>query len=66
MDISFVAAGLFYLAEIVEEYTVLTARIIKYMLIVSLEILEPIHEMKFQSELGLYKDRVSFPFRAPL
>ncbi|XP_061171264.1 protein TEX261-like [Saccostrea echinata] len=28
-----VAAGLFYLAEIVEEYTVLTARIIKYMLI---------------------------------
>lgn len=28
-----VAAGLFYLAEIVEEYTVLTAKIIKYMLI---------------------------------
>lgn len=36
MDISFVAAGLFYLAEIVEEYTVLTAKIIKYMLIVSI------------------------------
>ena len=63
MDISFVAAGLFYLAEIVEEYTVLTARIIKYMLIVSLQILElePIHEMKFQPEL--VKRSCFFPFQ---
>lgn len=35
---SFVAAGLFYLAELVEEYTVLTAKIIKSMLIVSIRL----------------------------
>ena len=29
------AAGLFYLAEMVEEYTVMTQRIIKYMIFVS-------------------------------
>ena len=34
-NLVFSAAGLFYLAELVEEYTVLTARIIKYLLIVS-------------------------------
>ncbi len=31
----FAAAGLFYLAELVEEYTVMTQRIIKYMIFVS-------------------------------
>lgn len=29
------AAGLYYLAELIEEYTVATSRIIKYMILVS-------------------------------
>lgn len=39
IQISFVtlaiAAGLYYLAELIEEYTVATSRIIKYMIMVS-------------------------------
>lgn len=31
----FAAAGLYYLAELIEEYTVATSRIIKYMILVS-------------------------------
>lgn len=30
------AAGLYYLAELIEEYTVATSRIIKYMIMVSI------------------------------
>ena len=32
----FTAAGLFYMAELVEEYTVMTQRIIKYVIFVSI------------------------------
>ncbi len=32
----FTAAGLYYLAELIEEYTVATSRIIKYMIMVSI------------------------------
>lgn len=31
-----IAAGLYYLAELIEEYTVSTSRIIKYMIMVSI------------------------------
>ena len=32
----FLAAGLYYLAELVEEYTVITGRLIKWLLVVSI------------------------------
>lgn len=50
------AAGLYYLAELIEEYTVVTSRIIKYMICVSLWLCPGVAErwirLCFQDHLG--------------